>query len=87
MYNVDWVHDEIFQWSIGGARNHNPCVHFAPDIDPTKLQLFQMFFFEDIIEGFLLHGINDRIEGKKFPYGKFPVFVRVWLKVATIQGP
>ena len=49
VYNVDWGHDENFRRRLTGARNHNLCVHFSPDIDLTKLQLFQMFLFRDFI--------------------------------------
>ena len=70
-----------------GARNHNPCIKFPPDIDPTELQLFHIFFFRDLIEGVLLHNINDRIDGEKVSYGVFLVLIGLWLMMVTIQGP
>ena len=44
VYNVYWGHDRIFRRNLTGARNRNPCVHFAPDDDPKNMQLFQFFF-------------------------------------------
>ena len=87
VYNVYWGHDGICRRHLIGARNHNACVHFAPDIEPTQLQLFQIFLFRDFIEGVLQHNANERIEGKKVTYGDFIVFIGVWLIVATTQGP
>ena len=77
MYNVGWGHDGIFRRHLTCARNHNPCVHFAPDIDLTELHLFQLFFFMDFKEGVMLHNINERIEGEKVLYGDFIVFIGV----------
>ena len=45
MYHAYWVHDVILRWRLMVARNHTPSVNFAPYIDPTKVQLFQIFFF------------------------------------------
>ena len=44
-----------------GQRNHYLCVHFAPDIKPTELQMFHMVFFWHFIERVLLHKINERM--------------------------
>ena len=44
VYNAEWGHDRIFRRNLTGARNRNPCVHFAPDDDPKNMQLFQFFF-------------------------------------------
>ena len=44
MYNVDWCHDDILWRCPASARNHNTFVHLTSDIDPTKIQLFQLFF-------------------------------------------
>ena len=37
VYNVYWFHSGICVRHLMGARKHNPCFNFAPDIDPTKL--------------------------------------------------
>ena len=80
------VNGGIFYRSLMGARNHNPCVHFAPDINPTELQLFRLFLLRGFIEGVLLHSINERIYGDKFSYGEFLMFIGVWIMTAIIQG-
>ena len=69
-----------------GARNHNQCVHFAPYIYPTELKLFKLFF-RYFIEGVLQNNINARKEGEKVSYGKFLLFIGVWLIMTTTQGP
>ena len=61
VYNTDLGHDGIFWWHLTDARNQNLRVHFSPDTNPTKLKLFQMFFFRHFIEGALLHNTNERI--------------------------
>ena len=61
VYNTDWGHSGILHRRLMGARNHNMCVQFAPDIKPTDLQLFQMFSFRSFIEGVLVHNTNGRI--------------------------
>ena len=66
MYNADWGHDVILLRRLKITRNYNTYAQFILDIDPTNLQLFQMFFFGGFIEGMLLHNINVRIEGGKF---------------------
>ena len=76
----------IFYRILMGARNHNPCVHFAPDINPAELQLFHLFLLRGFIDGVLLHSINERIYGDKFSYGEFLVFIGGWIMTATIQG-
>ena len=44
VYNTDWGHSGILHRRLMGARNHNTFVHLTSDIDPTKIQLFQLFF-------------------------------------------
>ena len=61
VYNTDWDYDEMFWRRLMCASNQNPCVHFSLDIDPTKMQLFQLLLFRDFIEGLLLNNINARI--------------------------
>ena len=61
MHNTDWGHGFICQRLMTGTRK-NPCFHFAPYIEPTKLQLFQLFFFRYLIKGVILHNINSRID-------------------------
>ena len=63
VYNVYWGHDGIFQRRLIVARNHNPCVHFAPNIEPTKMQLSQLIIFRYFKEGVLPHNTNARVEG------------------------
>ena len=49
--NLHWGHDGIFRWRLTGARNDNMCVHFDPNVDLTKMQMFDLFFFRFFIEG------------------------------------
>ena len=49
VYNSDWGHDGFCQRCLEGARNHNLCVCLNPDIDPTEMQMFQMFFFRSFV--------------------------------------
>ena len=43
VYNIYCGSDGIFWRCLTRARNHKPCVKFSPDIELTKLQLFQIF--------------------------------------------
>ena len=87
MYNVYWGHGGILQRHLMGARKHNQCVHFDLDIDPTKLHLSQILFFRDLLEGVLMHNINEIIEGVGGFLLFFLVFIEVWIMLDTIQGP
>ena len=48
VYNADWVHTGILWQHLTGTRNHNPCDHFAPDINPTELQMFRQVFLRGL---------------------------------------
>ena len=48
--------------------------------------MFHIFFFDYLIEGVLLHDINTGIEGEKFSYRGFLVYIGVWSMMAKIQG-
>ena len=37
VYNAYWEHGGILRWNLMGPMNHNICVHFALDINPTNL--------------------------------------------------
>ena len=58
-----------------GARNQNMCFRFILDIESIEIQLFQLFFFRYFIEGVLLHSISSIMEGDKFSYREFLVFI------------
>ena len=75
MYNEYWGHGGIFWRRLVSARNQNPCVHFDLDIETTRMQFFQLFLFRYFILGVLLNNIDERVEGEKFPYAGFLVFI------------
>eukprot|EP00957_Ditylum_brightwellii_P144328 10995201-Ditylum_brightwellii.AAC.1 len=55
---------------------------------PTQLQLFDMFFPMKYVKGILIPYTNRRFSHgvPELTYGKFLVFIGLWLMMGTIQG-
>ena len=68
------AYDGTFWRRLMSASNHSPCINCYPDICMTNVQLFNIFWFRDFLEGMLQSNINEEIEGEKVLHEEFLVF-------------
>eukprot|EP00980_Cylindrotheca_fusiformis_P024084 scaffold11524_cov91-Cylindrotheca_fusiformis.AAC.3 len=83
-----WGHNGLCARRMMNARDTLPTILFTPGIQPTTLQLFELFFMKDFLQNTILANINERLEGENsLTYGEFLRWLGIWFLMATIQGP
>lgn len=81
----EWGHSGICYRRMDGVMNQKARLHFTSSVQPTRLQLFEIFFPKPYITEILIPETNKNLS-QALNYGEFLVFLGIWLMMATIQG-
>jgi hypothetical protein len=68
---AEFGHSGVCPRRMMGAANNKAKIHFANNIHPTRLQLFELFFPMAYIREVLLVETNNVLNGKELEYGEF----------------
>ena len=87
VFNDEWGEVNLCNRKKEGISNTKPSLEFPRDVQPTKVQLFELLFPKDYVIEVFLPTINAQLEKDLVTYGKYLRWVGLWYLMATIQGP
>ena len=56
------------------------------NVNPMRLQLFDIFFMKNYIQTVLISDTNENIRDNKLTYGDMLVWIGLWLMMVTIES-
>ena len=56
------------------------------NVNPMRLQLFDIFFMKNYIQIVLISYMNKSTKGNKITYGEILVWISLWLVTVKIEG-